>query len=78
MLKKKEWVGLHILSVLRVYEQRIPLYHNVNVSQSITKLPPRRVGQGGWEGDARRNRYGDICICIADSLCYKVETNTPL
>ena len=23
-------------------------------------------------------RYGDICICIADSLCYKAETNTPL
>ena len=22
--------------------------------------------------------YGDICICIADSLCYKAETNTPL
>ena len=21
------------------------------------------------EGDARRRRYGDICICIADSLC---------
>ena len=33
---------------------------------------------GGREGDARRKRYGDICICIADSLCYKAETNTPL
>ena len=22
--------------------------------------------------------YIHICICIADSLCYKVETNTPL
>ena len=34
----------------------------------------------GWdrEGDARGRRYGDICICIADSLCYKAETNTPL
>ena len=21
---------------------------------------------------------GDLCICIADSLCYKAETNTPL
>ena len=21
---------------------------------------------------------GDICICVADSLCYKAETNTPL
>ena len=26
----------------------------------------------------QNNRYGDICICIADSLCYKAETNTPL
>ena len=26
----------------------------------------------------RGRRYGDICICIADSLCYKAETNTPL
>ena len=34
--------------------------------------------EGGREGDARGKRYGDICICIADSLCYKAETNTPL
>ena len=40
--------------------------------------PPRGVGYGGWEGDARGRRYGDICICIADSLCYKAETNTTL
>ena len=30
------------------------------------------------EGDARGKRYGNICICITDSLCYKEETNTPL
>ena len=35
-------------------------------------------GEGGREGDARGKRYGNICICITDSLCYKVETNTPL
>ena len=34
--------------------------------------------EGGREGDARGKRYGDICICITDSLCYKAETNTPL
>ena len=34
--------------------------------------------EGGREGDERGKRYGDICICIADSLCYKAETNTPL
>ena len=32
----------------------------------------------GREGDTRGRRYGDICICIADSLCYKEETKTPL
>ena len=34
--------------------------------------------EGGREGDATRKSFGDICICIADSLCYKAETNTPL
>ena len=34
--------------------------------------------EGGREGDERGKRYGNICICIADSLCYKAETNTPL
>ena len=34
--------------------------------------------EGGREGDARGKRYGDICIRITDSLCYKAETNTPL
>ena len=40
--------------------------------------PPRGVGEGGWEGDARGKRYVDMCICMADSLCYKAETNTPV
>ena len=34
--------------------------------------------EGGREGDARGKRYGNICVCITDSLCYKSETNTPL
>ena len=34
--------------------------------------------EGGRKGDARGKRYGDIRICIADSLSYKAETNTPL
>ena len=34
--------------------------------------------EGGRERDARGKRYGDICICINDSLRYKAETNTPL
>ena len=31
-----------------------------------------------WEGDTRGRGYGDICMHMADSLCYKAETNTPL
>ena len=33
---------------------------------------------GGWEGDSRGRGFGDICIHIADSLCYTAETNTSL
>ena len=32
----------------------------------------------GWEGDTKGRGYGDICIHIADSLCYTAETNTTL
>ena len=34
--------------------------------------------EGEREGDARAKRYGNICICITDSLCYKAETNTTI
>ena len=34
--------------------------------------------EGGREGDARGRRYGDICIFIADLLCNKAVSNTPL
>ena len=34
--------------------------------------------EGEREGDARGKRYGNICVCITDSLCYTAETNTPL
>ena len=34
----------------------------------------------GWdrEGGREMQEGGDICIRIADSLCYTAETNTPL
>ena len=35
-------------------------------------------GEGGREGDAGGRRYGNVCISVADSLCYKAEANTPL
>ena len=31
--------------------------------------------EGGREGDAGGRRYGNVCIYVADSLCYKAETN---
>ena len=40
--------------------------------------PARRVALGEWEGDPRGRGYGDICIRIADSLCYTAASNTPL
>ena len=40
--------------------------------------PPRGVGYGEWEGDARGRGYGDICIHISDSLCNKAKTNTTM
>ena len=55
------------------------IYLRIAQGDQLSALsPPRGVGDGEWEGDARGKRYGDICICIADSLCYKAETNTPL
>ena len=38
--------------------------------------PLRGDGQGGWEGNIRGRSYGDICICLVVSLCYKAEINT--
>ena len=41
--------------------------------------PPRGVGWGGWEADTRgRGGYGDMCIRMADSLCYTAEANSAL
>ena len=34
--------------------------------------------EGGREGDARGRGYGDMCIRMADSLCYTAEANAPL
>ena len=53
------------------------LYILPNVKQIASGKKQHSTGRG-WEGDARGRAYGDICIHIADSLCYKAETNTPL
>ena len=41
--------------------------------------PLERWGrEGAREGDTRGRGYGDICIHIAESLCYRAESNTTL
>ena len=30
----------------------------------------------GWEGGSRGRGFGDICMHMADSLCYTTETNS--
>ena len=32
----------------------------------------------GWNRESSRRGYGDICMHIADSLCYTAESNTTL
>ena len=40
--------------------------------------PPKGVGKGRLEGDTRGRGYGDICMCLAHSLCYTAATNTTM
>ena len=49
-----------------------------NKPLQYTVVLPRGVRSGGWEGDARGSGYGDIHMHIADSVCYRAETNTTL
>ena len=34
--------------------------------------------EGGRVGEARERGYGDICIRMADSLCYTAATDTTM
>ena len=45
--------------------------------QELEEIIISKVLVKNWM-QARGKRYGNICICITDSLCYKAETNTPL
>ena len=58
---------------LKIWKMRLEHMQDENVqdeseSKSLFKKKPK----------ARGKRYGDICICITDSLCYKAETDTSL
>ena len=40
-----------------------------------TEVPVRSTNEDLW---VYHSRWEETCICVADSLCYKAETNTPL
>ena len=53
--------------------------HIAQEDQLSAFWPPRGGDtEGGREGDVRGKKYGDICVCISDSVCCKAETNKPL
>ena len=63
---------------MRFHAVLLPTDHQKRNAVHIETVLEGWDREGGREGDARGKRYGDICICITDSLCYKAETNTPL
>ena len=73
--RMREWHG-HIYTTKRKIASGKQPHSTGRSAQCF--VTTQRGGIGGWEGEARGKRYGDICICIADSLCYTAETNTPL
>ena len=71
----REWHGQIYTTKCKIASGKQP--HSTG-DQFGALCPTRQVGQGGWEGDIREKRYGDICLYIADSLYYTAETNTLL
>ena len=73
--KVREWQG-------HIYTTKCKIVGSSRIAQGdqldALCLPRGWDREGGREGDARGRRYGDICICIADSLCYTAATNTSL
>ena len=62
------------------YQTTTGSFHRTRTKSLTIRMETQKTlnREGGREGDARGKRYGNICICITDSLCYKAETNTPL
>ena len=66
---------MQLVEILRLAECRVenkiyfPIPDTIAIHNYLVK--PKNICR-----DARGKRYGDICICITDSLCYKAETNT--
>ena len=73
---------LEMHNLLRLNQEEIENMNrpitSTEIETVIKNVPTGWDREGGREGEARGKRYGDICICITDSLCYTAETNTPL
>ena len=50
----------------------------LNIKLVFTTPSQKKRAGADIKHTRRGRRYGDICIHIADSLCYKAESNTPL
>ena len=66
------------IPLLGIYPEKTIIQKDTCISSVLCDHLEGWDRDGGREGDARGKRYGDICICMTDSLCYKAETNTPL
>ena len=62
-------VDIYILLILYI---KLTTNENILYTQGTLLNAPWRPK---WEGNPKKR---DICICIADSFCYTVETNTTL
>ena len=81
MLLNNQWVNNEI-------KQEIKKYLETNDNENTTIQNLWDAAKAGLTGKFKQympssknknmKRYGNICICITDSLCYKAETNTPL
>ena len=76
--KVREWHGHIYTTKYKIDSQWEAAAQHKEISSVLCDHLEGWDREGGREGDARGKRYGDICICVADSLCYKGETNTPM
>ena len=74
----REWHGHIYTTKYKIDSQWEAVAQHREVSSMLCDHLEGWDRDGGREGDARGKRYGNICVCITDSLCYKAETNTPL
>ena len=76
--KVREWHGHMYTTIHKMYSYWEAAAKHREISSVLCDHLEGWDREGGTEGDAGRKRYGVICICISDSLCYKAEANTPL